>query len=244
MSAYSNLREIFKDTIQMIQGKGAAGRMVYLLKTFSFAAVCLLYLIEKCGFKSMISYKDDMGIGLPQEICDFLSMKNIFRIVIIYLIWFFVWNLIIQIKSQNRCIFSSVYTVEECFEIFFHSVILLKIVQDILQCLKGKTVMQGENLCIYFFVVISAVSRFMWKLYIQNENIWYSNSIWYTKFVDSDGKRISKEDYVVYRNKIYKIYNDQGTWYLFDSGRKTNIKLEDAVIDNEGKLKVYTMHLG
>ena len=41
MSFYSNLKEIYKDTTQMIQGKDSAGKIVYLLKTLSFVAVCL-----------------------------------------------------------------------------------------------------------------------------------------------------------------------------------------------------------
>lgn len=64
------------------------------------------------------------------------------------------------------------------------------------------------------------------------------------KFFCSDGKRIAKDDSVVYRNKIYEIYNDKGTWYLSDSHIGTDIKLEDAVMDNEGKIKVYFFNMG
>ena len=78
MSFYSNLKEIYKDTTQMIQGKDSAGKIVYLLKMLSFVAVCLLYLMEKCGLKAMISYNADMGIGLPQEICDFFVQTDKF----------------------------------------------------------------------------------------------------------------------------------------------------------------------
>ena len=104
--------------------------------------------------------------------------------------------------------------------------------------------MQGGNLWVYAFVTIGALFRFISKLYKQNENRWYYNTIRYTNFFDSDGKRIAKDDSVVYRNKIYEIYNDKGTWYLSDSHIGTDIKLEDAVMDNEGKIKVYFFNMG
>ena len=34
MSAYSSLKEMYKDTTQIIQGKDTAGKTVYLLKQF------------------------------------------------------------------------------------------------------------------------------------------------------------------------------------------------------------------
>lgn len=250
MSFYSNLKEIYKDTTQMIQGKDSAGKIMYLLKTLSFVSVCLLYLMEKCGLKAMISYNADIGIGLSKEICDFLSMHNMFRIIGAYFIYFLVCKpiikiIVVEMKTRwNKDIFPVWLTAEDVFEIFFHSTILLKIVQDILQYIKGKKVMQSENLWIYAFVVIGALFRFISKLYMQNKNKWYYNTIRYTSFFDSDGKRIAKDDSVVYRNKIYEIYNDKGTWYLSDSHMGTDIKLEDAVMDNEGKIKVYFFNMG
>ena len=42
MSLYNNLKEIYKDTTQIIQGKDSAGKIVYLLKTLSFVVVFLI----------------------------------------------------------------------------------------------------------------------------------------------------------------------------------------------------------
>ena len=249
MSLYSNLKEMYKDTTQMIQGNGSTGKIVYLLRVLSFVTVCLLYLLEKCGLKAMISYNADMGIGLPHEICDFLSMNNMFIIIGAYFSYFLICKPIIkriavEMKTRwDKDIFPVWFTVEDTFEIFFHSTILLKIVQDIILCIKGNNVMHGENLWVYVFVVIGALFRFISKLYKQNENGWYYNTIRYTDFFDSDGKRIAKDDRVVYRNKIYKIYNDKGTWCLYDSNIGTDIKLEDAVMDNEGKIRVYFLNM-
>lgn len=63
------------------------------------------------------------------------------------------------------------------------------------------------------------------------------------KFFDSDGKRIAEDDSVVYRNRIYEIYNNKGIWYLSDSHIGRDIKLEDAVMDNEGKLRIYFFNM-
>lgn len=250
MNFYSNLKEIYKDATQMIQGKDLSGKIVYLLKTISFVLVCLLYLMDKCGLKAMISYNVDMGIGLPREIRDFLSMHNMVRIIGTYFIYLLVCKpiiMIIAVKMKTRLdkdIFPVWLTVEDAFEIFFHSTILLKTVQDILQCIKGSNVMHRENLWIYAFVAISALLRFIGKVYRKNENRCYYNTIQYTNFFDSDGKRIAMDDSVVYRNKIYEIYNDKGTWYLSDFRIGTDIKLEDAVMDNEGKIRVYFFSMG
>ena len=67
MSAYSSLKEMYKDTTQIIQGKDTAGKTVYLLKQFCFFAVCLLYLIEKCGFREVILSYVNIEITLPQN---------------------------------------------------------------------------------------------------------------------------------------------------------------------------------
>lgn len=148
----------------------------------------------------------------------------------------------IAVKTKtrwNKDIFPVWLTAEDTFEIIFHSTILLKTIQDILQCIKGNNVIQGANLWIYAFVAIGALFRFISKLYIQNSNRWYSICRDYTDFFDSDGKRIAENDRVVYRNRIYKLYNAKGTWYLSDYSTSSDIKLEDAVMDNEGKIKVY-----
>lgn len=249
MSFYSNLKDICIDATQLMQEKDSSGKIVYLLKKLSFVVLCLLYLIDKCGFRAIISCNIDVKIGLPQEMSDFLSIHNMLIFIGAYFIYFLLYIPIIRIiavKIKTRWdkdIFPVCFTVEDVFEIFFWGTILLKTVQDFLQCLKGNNVMQGMNLWIYVFVAISASLRFISKLYIQNKNRWYHNTIRYTNFLDSDGKRIAKDDSVVYRNRNYEIYNNKGIWYLSDSHIGRNIKLEDAVMDNEGKLRIYFFNM-
>lgn len=249
MSAYSSLKEMYKDTTQIIQGKDTAGKTVYLLKQFCFFAVCLLYLIEKCGFREVILSYVNIEITLPQIICDFLTIY-LYKIIILYIAFYIIIKplglvIISEIKSRiKKDTFPIWLTFEDIVEIFFYSIVLLKLVQDILQCMKNENVMQGKNVFIYAFIIIGALYRFIEKIYIQNKNCWYYNTIRYTNFFDSDGKRIAQNDSVVYRNKIYELCKSEGIWYLQDFNKLTDIKLENAVADMEGKIQVYFLKMG
>jgi len=81
-------------------------------------------------------------------------------------------------------------------------------------------------------------------LYRQNENLSLLISYRYTDYFDSEGKRIAKEDKVIYRNKIYSLYKEEKNWYLVDNNITEKIKLQEAVIDKEGKIKVYFYGMG
>ena len=104
--------------------------------------------------------------------------------------------------------------------------------------------MQGKNVFIYAFIIIGALCGFIEEIYVQNKNGGYYNTIRYTNFFDSDGKRIAQNDSVVYRNKIYELCKSEGIWYLQDFNKLTDIKLENAVADMEGKIQVYFLKMG
>ena len=78
----------------------------------------------------------------------------------------------------------------------------------------------------------------------QNENLSLLISYRYTDYFDSEGKRIAKKDKVIYRNKIYSLYKEEKNWYLVDNNITEKIKLQEAVIDKEGKIKVYFYGMG
>ena len=48
---------------------------------------------------------------------------------------------------------------------------------------------------------------------------------------------------MIYRNKIYSLYKEEKDWYLVDNTRE-KIKRQEAVIDKEGKIKVYFYGMG
>lgn len=49
---------------------------------------------------------------------------------------------------------------------------------------------------------------------------------------------------MIYRNKIYSLYKEEKNWYLVDNNITEKIKLQEAVIDKEGKIKVYFYGMG
>ena len=91
--------------------------------------------------------------------------------------------------------------------------------------------------------MVSILLTFIVKLYRQNENLSLLISYRYNDYFDSEGKRIAKEDKVIYRNKIYSLYKEEKEWYLVDKTTE-KIKLQEAVIDKEGKIKVYFYGMG
>ena len=95
MSFYSNLKDICIDATQLMQEKDSAGKIVYLLKKLSFVVLCLLYLIDKCGFRAIISCNIDVKIGLPQEMSDFLSIHNMLIFIGAYFIYFLLYMVFI-----------------------------------------------------------------------------------------------------------------------------------------------------
>ena len=44
--------------------------------------------------------------------------------------------------------------------------------------------------------------------------------------------------------KIYELCKSEGIWYLQDFNKLTDIKLENAVADMEGKIQVYFLKMG
>ena len=171
-----------------------------------------------------------------KDFCDYIWLENLnlrgtFKPTIINYIkekdWFPVW-----------------YTIDVIVEILFYSVINLKLIQDILLCLKGQNVIQDVNVYIYLFVIAVSLWNFVETIYIKNENRCESNKIKYTQYFDSNGNRIAVSDQVVYKNKIYKIYMVNGEWYLSDGNKKEDIKLEEAVCDVSRRIKVYSWEMG
>ena len=80
--------------------------------------------------------------------------------------------IISEIKSRiKKDTFPIWLTFEDIVEIFFYSIVLLKLVQDILQCIKNENVMQGKNVTIYAFIITGALYRFV-KNYIYKIKIY------------------------------------------------------------------------
>ena len=221
MSIYSNLKELYKDTNDIVNGKNIAWKIIYMLQNISFIIICMICLVDKCKIRTIIP--ENIEFGISQSVCDFLN-KYIVICVIFYFGYLVILTPIIKIlyvklnTEYNKNIIPIWYTI-------------------------GEYAIQTRNIIIYFYITISVLFTFIVKLYRQNEDLSLLISYRYTDYFDSEGKRIAKEDKVIYRNKIYSLYKEEKDWYLVDNTTE-KIKLQEAVIDKEGKIKVYFYGMG
>ena len=247
MGFYNSLKEIYNDTTQIVYGKDLADKIIYLSKILSVIELCLIYIIEKCGVRTLITY--NIMFKVPQPICVFLS-RYIISIIIVYVVYFllldiFIRIIVVEVKVRfEKDMFPIWYTLKDVLRAVFYSVLLLKMSHDMLLCVQGYDVIYGNNVIVYIYIMLYVLIRFVGKIHLHNKNAWYYSTITYTNFFDWDGKRIAEDDKVVYRNQIHRIYNNKGVWWVQDYSGKSTTKLEDAVMDAEGKLKVYYHNMG
>ena len=243
MSIYSNLKELYKDTNDIVNGKNIAWKIIYMLQNISFIIICMICLVDKCKIRTIIP--NNIEFGLSQSVCSFLN-KYIIIFIAFYLGYLVILNPIIKIlyvklkTEYNKNIIPIWYTIDEIIKILLNIMILIELIQDVILGLNGEYAIQTRNIIIYFYITISVLFTFIVKLYRQNENL----SLLISDYFDSEGKRIAKEDKVIYRNKIYSLYKEEKNWYLVDNNITEKIKLQEAVIDKEGKIKVYFYGMG
>ena len=239
MSIYSNLKELYKDTNDIVNGKNIAWKIIYMLQNISFIIICMICLVDKCKIRTIIP--ENIEFGISQSVCDFLN-KYIVICVIFYFGYLVILTPIIKIlyvklnTEYNKNIIPIWYTIDEIIKILLNIMILIELIQDVILGLNGEYAIQTRNIIIYFYITISVLFTFIVKLYRQNEDLSLLISYRYTDYFDSEGKRIAKEDKVIYRNKIYSLYKEEKDWYLVDNTTE-KIKLQEAVIDKEGKIK-------
>jgi hypothetical protein len=247
MSIYSNLKELYKDTNDIVNGKNIAWKIIYMLQNISFIIICMICLVDKCKIRTIIP--ENIEFGLSQRVCNFLN-KYIVICIIFYFGYLVILTPIIKIlyvklkTEYNKNIIPIWYTIDEIIKILLNIMILIELIQDVILGLNGEYAIQTRNIIIYFYITISVLFTFKVKLYRQNENLSLLISYRYTDYFDSEGKRIAKEDKVIYRNKIYSLYKEEKNWYLVNNNITEKIKLQEAVIDKEGKIKVYFYGMG
>ena len=81
MSIYSNLKELYKDTNDIVNGKNIAWKIIYMLQNISFIIICMICLVDKCKIRTIIL--ENIEFGISQSVCDFLN-KYIVICVIFY----------------------------------------------------------------------------------------------------------------------------------------------------------------
>ena len=82
MSIYSDLKELYKDTNDIVNGKNIAWKIIYMLQNISFIIICMICLVDKCKIRTIIP--ENIEFGLSQRVCNFLN-----KYIVICIIFYF-----------------------------------------------------------------------------------------------------------------------------------------------------------
>lgn len=251
MSLINNYKDVWKDLKKVLEDSDLAGKIIWILRMFIFLLVFAVYILERCEVRNLLPL-ESINIEVPKKIESFLGKQGINLYVYIGVYFLIVRpvikTLVIEISVNSKRDFIPVwYTCEDVFEITVYGILLLRLVRDGLLCLNGRDVIIEKNIYLYWVVIVSSIGNFVLLLHMKNKNRWFYINVKYTDYFDSEGKRIPEEGDVIYKNKIYKTFFCNGIWYLRDNTHaivQENIKLEDAVNDKEGNLRVHYWGMG
>lgn len=251
MSLLNNYKDAWKDFKEVLEDRDLAGKVIGIFKMLIFLLVCAVYILERCEVRRLLPF-ESINIEVPKEIASFLGKQGINLYVYIGVYFLIVRpvvkTLVIEISVNSKRDFISVwYTCEDVFEITVYGILLFRLVRDGLLCLNGNDVIIEKTICLYLIVIASSIGNFVLLLHVKNKNKRFYMNIKYTDYFDAEGKRIPEEGDVIYKNKIYKTIFCKGIWYLRDNTHaiiQENIKLEDAVNDKEGNLRVHYWGMG
>lgn len=155
MSIYSNLKELYKDTNDIVNGKNIAWKIIYMLQNISFIIICMICLVDKCKIRTIIP--ENIEFGLSQRVCNFLN-KYIVICIIFYFGYLVILTPIIKIlyvklkTEYNKNIIPIWYTIDEIIKILLNIMILIELIQDVILGLNGEYAIQTRNIIIYFFL--------------------------------------------------------------------------------------------
>lgn len=219
--------------------KHLTSKILMLLKVFSFLLICLLYLMEGCGFKSLVSLNQYSNISLPLENN---SLFNFFvgpLFIVAECVIYEIYKKTLKLKAvefgaketNRNNILILILTIEDITRILFYVLILLKIAHKILGAVKGENVFQNSDVIFYFLVTfITGICPFIKRIYVQNAIQWHSINREYSSFYDSNGKRIANGDYVIYKGKGFKVEHIVS----YDAVKKISYKKDWELIDFSG----------
>ncbi len=266
MSFYSEAKEIVNDVQKFRKDNIEAQKIVDLLKIVSFLIVCATFIVQY--WKFMFGINVEALSAFPIFLNQFLDKYTyiIFMALIVYKVvgYAILRYLVISVEIKfNMKLFPVLNTVEDTFEIGALSILLLKLINNLLLCIHGIDVIKSADKKIYIIYLICCFCLFVNWLYIKNKNYWYFADIKYTPFFDCNGTRIAQHDSVIYYGRLYSIHLldveersvfieekrecRKKEWYLSKSNSgiiRKEILLEDAVRDEKGKIKVYEYSMG
>ena len=201
VSLYSEVKEIVSDVQKFGKDNIEVKKIVDLLKIVSFLIVCATFIVQY--WKFMFGIKVEILPTFPIFLNQFLAEYTyvIFVGLIVYKVvgYTILRYLVISVEiNSNMKLFPVLNTVEDIFEIGTLSILLLKLVNNLLLCIHGIDVIKSADKKIYIIYLICCFYLFVNWLYIKNKNYWYFADIKYTPFFDCNGKRIAQNDSVIY----------------------------------------------
>lgn len=267
MSFYSEVKEIVNDVQKLGKDNMEAKMIGDLLKGISFLIVCATFVVQY--WKLTFSFDIEVFPTFPKWLNQFLDKYTyiIFAGLIIYKVigYAILSYLVISVEVKfDIKLLPILNTAENIFEIGAMFILSLKLSNNLFLCIHGVDVIENTDKNMYLIYLACCFWLFAQWLYAKNKNYWYFAHIKYTPYFDCDGKRIAQKDSVIYYGRLYNIYlldveersvfiaeEERGyrkkEWYLSksDSGIICKeILLEDAVRDEQGKIKVYEYGMG
>lgn len=243
------LERLFMKSVEKIKGEDLERDVRYVIKTVPFIGAVAIMFLEYFGLRSIVH------TGIETEAFVRMSESLIDECIMGFVVWMVyamfderLSYLVARIRNEkNEDYFPVKHTVEYVCELLFNVVLSIKIVGDLVVYVGNTECIGITNAIIYGCILIKGTWDYVCKIYVVNENRAYYRAIKYTDFWDCEGKRIPQDWKVVYRNRIYDLFCEDGKWWLSagDTRFMTNdVALEDAVMDKEGKLRVYQYGVG
>lgn len=245
----SILEKLFMKSVEKMMGKNLEKGVWYVIKTVPFIGAAVLMFLEYFELRSIVH------TGIEKETFVRMSESLTDECIVGFVVWvvYAVFNerlsyLVARIRNEkNKDYFPVKHTVEHVCELLFSVVLSIKTVGDLVVYVGNAESVGVANVIIYGCVLVQGAWNYACRIYVVNENRAYCRAIKYTDFWDCEGKRIPQDWKVVYRNRLYDLFCEEGKWWLSarDTRFMTNdVALEDAVMDKDGKLRVYQYGVG
>ena len=174
MWLYSEVKEIVNDVKKIGKDNIETKKIVDLLKIVSFLVVCATFIVQY--WKFMFGIKVEILPTFPIFLNQFLAEYTyvIFVGLIVYKVvgYTILRYLVISVEiNSNMKLFPVLNTVEDIFEIGTLSILLLKLVNNLLLCIHGIDVIKSADKKIYIIYLICCFYLFVNWLYIKNKII-------------------------------------------------------------------------
>lgn len=232
---------------KIIKGDVLEWNIVYLLKKLSFLIVVVIAILAHYSF--------EFAIGMEMPILSFKRigedaltiLDSLVMTFILYTFarWFIhrprIAEFIKGFDVENGVLVKQ--TLMDLYRLCFEVCLSVKVICDLLLFILDEWDLNLKSIIVYSFLIARGIIDLIGRIYQRNkilERYWNLN---YTDYYDSEGELIPESNEIVYRNRIYNMHWEDGEWWLSTKKNPNflckEIKLSDAVMDVEGKIRVY-----